>query len=228
MSIENIDWQLLLIVAGFILIKLYLSSYLKKKGENLATKEDVRFITSQVETIRIGMEADSARSLEHEYKCNDQLVIYYDYITEFYYEFMLVNFGDFPPDDGKSLFDYQLKFGRKAVDILKQYQRLVIYLEANDTLLIEGRKASELALESETVMKSNFTQVKRALIAERKAYQTSDLDMGSYYSAVEETDVVIKKFNQHMKPLKEDFLKVYKSYLSLLNSRLNQHKKLTA
>ncbi|EOX1521339.1 hypothetical protein ACPDZS_003654 [Vibrio cholerae] len=225
MNIENIDWQLFIIAAGFVVMKLYLSSYLKKKGENLATKEDVRLITSQVEAVRIEMEADSARVLEHENKCNEQLVTYYDYLTEFYYEFMLVNFGDFPPDDGQSLFEYQLKFGRKAVDILKQYQRLVIYLEANNEILLEGRNLSELALRSEEVMKAKITSVKRALIAERKAYITSDVDMDSYYSAVDETDVAVKEFNMNMKPLKDEFLKGYKSYLSQLNLHLNQHGK---
>ena len=38
-----------LIICG---IGLYLRSYLKKKGENLATKEDVELITDKVEGVR--------------------------------------------------------------------------------------------------------------------------------------------------------------------------------
>ncbi|EKO3833918.1 hypothetical protein NTH52_004937 [Vibrio harveyi] len=223
MDIENINWQLIFIALGFLALKLYLSAYLKKKGENLATKEDVKRITKQVEAIRVELETDSARTLEFESKCNDNLVKFYDYITEFHYEYLLVNFGDFPSDDGKSLFEYQKSFGEKAVEILKQYQRLVIYLKPNDNLLSTGRQASEIALNAEQVMKSNFTKVKRALISEDRAYLTSEVDMDSYYIAVEETNVAVSEFNQQMKPLKDDFFKVYKGYLSLLNVHLNKH-----
>ena len=44
--------ELVLIILGILLIKYYLPSYLQKKAENLATKEDIETITDKMERIK--------------------------------------------------------------------------------------------------------------------------------------------------------------------------------
>lgn len=58
LGINIITW-IILIIGGFFL-KSYLPGYFQKKGENLATKEDIKEITEKVE----GIKAEYAKQLE--------------------------------------------------------------------------------------------------------------------------------------------------------------------
>ncbi|MGB8952602.1 MAG: hypothetical protein WCC06_08035 [Candidatus Aminicenantales bacterium] len=54
-----------------LLIKNALTSYLKKKGENLATKEDIRDITQKVESVKIDLnKLDRINEKKYELKYN--------------------------------------------------------------------------------------------------------------------------------------------------------------
>jgi hypothetical protein len=51
MDIQSVGWAVVGFVAG-LLLKSFLPEYFKKKGENLATKEDIADITHKIETVR--------------------------------------------------------------------------------------------------------------------------------------------------------------------------------
>ncbi|MEO3357782.1 hypothetical protein [Acinetobacter haemolyticus] len=51
MSLENVTWQFITFVIGLTLGGFF-SKYFAKKGENLATKEDITEITSKIETVK--------------------------------------------------------------------------------------------------------------------------------------------------------------------------------
>ncbi|BFN31069.1 hypothetical protein VHTUMSATKI_12640 [Vibrio harveyi] len=153
------------------IIKLFGSGYLKKKGENLATKEDISEITHQIETVKsmFDLQTENMKSFSQEQKL--ELLGFYDSSTEFRYEFLSVNFGNFPPDQGESLYEYQQKFHIKVTEILKGYQRLVVYLPPDTKLLSLAHGLVQLALQADKVMKSNFYQIKKLVSVNQSLIQ---------------------------------------------------------
>jgi hypothetical protein len=134
MPIDEIT--ILYILVAFMLgliMKSFFPNYVKKKAENLATKEDIKDITKKIESVKSKVEinTDAHKSYISERKL--ALLKFYDEISSFHYELMAVNFGDFPMDSGKSLYDYQTKYYKAVAEILKSYQRLVIYLPNDST-----------------------------------------------------------------------------------------------
>jgi hypothetical protein len=55
MDIQSLGWAFVAFVVG-LFVKSYLPSYFKKKGENLATKEDIADITHRIETVKLEYE----------------------------------------------------------------------------------------------------------------------------------------------------------------------------
>ncbi|MCR9614596.1 hypothetical protein NB488_16485, partial [Vibrio alginolyticus] len=108
MSFEQLDAMSSVIgaigvIILFSIIRFAGSSYLKKKGENLATKEDIEVITSKIEAIKAEFDLKNEFYKSYEKEKNTELLGFYDKVTEFRYEYLAVNIGNFPMDDGKSL-----------------------------------------------------------------------------------------------------------------------------
>jgi hypothetical protein len=57
----SVEWISIFIIGLIVLIASYLGSYIRKKGQNLATKEDISEITEKIEGIR----ADYAKQIEN-------------------------------------------------------------------------------------------------------------------------------------------------------------------
>lgn len=160
----------------------------------------------------------------------DVLLSFYDEVTTFQYELMAVNFGDFPFDEGKSLYDYQVRFYESVSDILKSYQRLVIYLEPESELLAFANNITASVIECRKVVKENFGKIKTTSVDEQLAYLAIERDgKESYISATEEADRANSFYWGLMKPHMNLFIENYRGYLTTLNvdfqSRQIQHSK---
>ncbi|MGY5832878.1 hypothetical protein ACXHQJ_22850 [Vibrio vulnificus] len=161
MSFEQLDAMSSVIgaigvIILFSIIRFAGSSYLKKKGENLATKEDIEVITSKIEAIKAEFDLKNEFYKSYEKEKNTELLGFYDKVTEFRYEYLAVNIGNFPMDDGKSLFDFQQRFHLQVVEVLKQYQRLVVYLEQDSNLLSVAEILTNIVLKTDKVMRAKF------------------------------------------------------------------------
>lgn len=213
----------LLVIA---IIKLAGSSYLKKKGENLATKEDIKEITSKIEGVKAEFELKNEFYKTYETGKRSELLCFYDKVTEFRYEYLAANIGNFPMDGGQSLFDYQQKFHLQVVEVLKQYQRLVVYLEQNSSILLVAEKLTNLALSTDKVMRSKFPALKRSSIEESVAYAKakSTGDDALFHIAVDKTDRDSKAFLAELRPLSKEFTAEYTKYLSELNQEITSNK----
>ena len=208
------------------IIKLFGSGYLKKKGENLATKEDISEITHQIETVKsmFDLQTENMKSFSQEQKL--ELLGFYDSSTEFRYEFLSVNFGNFPPDQGESLYEYQQKFHIKVTEILKGYQRLVVYLPPDTKLLSLAHGLVQLALQADKVMKSNFYQIKKTSVSESIAYTTvkGNEATDEYRKAVEQSNRANEEFWSKMSPISKEFVGSYELYLTEVNKYLHCEK----
>ncbi|GEA60377.1 hypothetical protein [Vibrio comitans] len=216
---------LYLIVAFLLglLLKSYLPNYVKKKAENLATKEDIKNITEKIESVKsqIDINTDAHKSYISERKA--ALLNFYDEISSFNYELRVVNFGDFPMDGGQSLYDYQANYRNAVAEILKSYQRLVIYLPNDSTLLEQAAVLSRQVIEFRVVLKDNFGSIKKASIREQQAHANIQINGESpYIIAAHNADKINKDYWLLMKPLNKKYNESYHSYISSLNSFLKE------
>ncbi len=175
MSFEQLDAMSSVIgaigvIILFSIIRFAGSSYLKKKGENLATKEDIEVITSKIEAIKAEFDLKNEFYKSYEKEKNTELLGFYDKVTEFRYEYLAVNIGNFPMDDGKSLFDFQQRFHLQVVEVLKQYQRLVVYLEQDSNLLSVAEILTNIVLKTDKVMRAKFPALIQSSVEESVAY----------------------------------------------------------
>ena len=202
---------------GFI-VNSYLPAYFSKKGENLATKEDIEEITDKIESVKSVIEIEKSSYLDFMVDRKDVLLAFYDEVTTFQYELMSVNFGEFPFDEGKSLYDYQVRFYESVADILKSYQRLVIYLEPNSELLAFANNITTSVIECRKVVKENFGKIKTTSVDEQLAYLAIERDgKATYISATEEADKANSLYWSLMKPHMNLFIENYRGYLTALN-----------
>ncbi|WP_321532931.1 hypothetical protein [uncultured Desulfuromonas sp.] len=204
-----------------LLVKSFFPNYIKKKAENLATKEDIEAITTKIESVKsaIALNADAHKSYISERK--NYLISFYDDISEFNYEYMAVNFGDFPFDSGKSLYEYQQNVYKSVAEIVKAYQRLVIYMPRDSKILSISHDITNNVIESRSVIKSKFGSIKTTVIEEEEAYKEYKLlgsvDKSRYEAAVESADKANSEYWEQMKPLADMFRIKYQEYLTELN-----------
>jgi len=221
----NLDeTSVLYIIIVFLLglmIKSFFPSYIKKKAENLATKEDIEQITEKIESVRSSIEINTDAHKEYVGDRKRTLINFYDEISTFHYELMAVNFGDFPMDSGKSLFQYQQNFYKATAEILKAFQRLVIYLPQNSELLTVANEITVNIIESRKILKNNFGSIKTTMISEEESYKSIvGNDKSAYKAAASAADKANSEYWGKMKPLAESFRRMYQVYLSELNKYL--------
>lgn len=163
----------------------YLPAYFKKKGENLTTKEDIGDITKKIEQVRgqyfVQLEEIKAsiKSIYERRKTfsrrqQTEVLKCYDLATEFYYERLAVNFGDFPMDQGKSLFLYQEAFLKNVFYLMKTYQRIVVFFEDENPLRVQTEQVLVQAAAARSVLKEHFGKVKFRILEEEAARASSD------------------------------------------------------
>ncbi len=206
-----------------LIFKSFLPSYVKKKAENLATKEDIKNITEKIESVRSKVEINTDAHKFYISERKSALLRFYDEISSFHYEIMAVNFGDFPMDGGQSLFDYQTSYYKAVAEILKSYQRLVIYLPNDSVLLGQANAITNNVIESRKILKDNFGSIKSTSIKEQHAHINFKTDGKEAYSlAVQESDVANSNYWALMRPLVESYREIYQHYLLNLNVYLKE------
>ncbi|HIF9186657.1 TPA: hypothetical protein ACX6PV_003689 [Photobacterium damselae] len=213
------------VIAFFLglLVKSFLPNYVKKKAENLATKEDIKNITEKIELVKSQVEINTDAHKSYVSERKSALLKFYDEISSFHYELMTVNFGDFPMDGGQSLYDYQTNYYKAVAEILKSYQRLVIYLPNDSVLLQQANALVNNVIESRKVLKDNFGSIKATSIKEQQTYANIQIEgKESYNHAVKEADIANNHYWLFMRPLAESFRELYQHYLSSLNSFLKE------
>jgi len=226
----------ILILVGMIILsvlaKVYLPSYLKKKGENLATKEDIGQITREIEKARSQytselerLKADLKLVIEQrsrlQEKSHEALVEFFENCICLEGDKLNINLGDLPIDGGKSLFDYQNSMDKLFRKTYSDYHRLLLYFK-DDAQVV--RCAGDLLLsvmEIRKVFKEMFPAAKISLIKEGEAYMAWRVeniqDRTDFRSAVAESDVAAKVYYEKMNPARYKMCMEFGKYLQALN-----------
>jgi hypothetical protein len=208
---------IILLVFGFFL-RSYLPSYFGKKGENKAAKEDTRDISGINESIRSAIQEIRIGRDEYLREQRNHLLKFYDLAVEFYYEKLAVNFGDMIVADGKPLVIFQEAFHKNVIELIKSYQRIVVYFDDKAKVRVTSEKFLLQAIKARTVMKKYFGKIKTTLINEVDPSIMADKER--YRKAVEDSDHVNDEYWKAMKPIMDEAFDDLGQYLTALNGVL--------
>jgi hypothetical protein len=123
-------------------------------------------------------------------------------------------------DEGKSLFAFQSAFQSKIVTLLREYQRLVLFLPDWHGLRQQALAVVQAAILSQMTFKTCFGAVKRTSIAEQMAYASGD--KVAYRQSVEEANEANSKFWSEMRPHILSFSDALQAFVSELSMFLSQ------
>lgn len=206
-------------ILGFV-IRGFSDSYVREKGKNAATKEDIGDITRVVEGVRTELTLLSAFSNQRRDKQESHLLAFHDTALELLYERYAVNFGDLPMDDGKSLFEFQTKFHENIVTLLREFQRMTLFIPKDKELASCAHEMVLAAIASNDVFKKNYGAVKSTAISEAFAYSSGDKD--AYREAVEEANSANKKYWSEMAPHIKSFRASSEIFVNKLSAFLEK------
>ena len=202
---------------GFLL-RGYFGSYVSEKGRNLATKEDVARITTEIESVRASIQALAKLQTDYEQQRREWLLAFYDSSVEMLYEKLGARFGDMPIDQGQSLFQFQQSFGALVSSLVKRYQRIVLYFQHEHPLREQAEKTLNEALEAQTIFRRRFGSIKIAFLEEDAAQKSGSRK--SVEAAVEATNLANKDYWDDIRPVVERFRSALNQYLVHLNQFL--------
>lgn len=205
--------------------------YLQKKGENAATKQDIKEITERIESVK----SDYSKKLE---KLRSELQIGtlqrslvnekgYEVLVGFFETTLLLkekfnqNLGDLGLITG-TLKDYALYqtsvedlFTKLSID----YHKLILYHIDKPEIV---NAANEIIVFSDPLkasFKLHFGSVKIGFAKERKAYNS--LNKQLYKQAVEENNSIAKKYYNDLNLALKNFNKAFNKYLETLNDYIS-------
>lgn len=220
--LEGIISTAVVIIVGILgfLLRGYFGTYVSEKGKNLATKEDIAQITAQIENVKASIQTLAQLKTDYEQQRRHWLLSFYDSSIEMLYEKFSVNFGDFPSDDGHSLFEFQQSFRRIVVSMMKEYQRIVLYFEHEDPLRVNAEKVLSAVLEADSVFKKQFGQIKITSLEEAAAFKSGDRQRID--EAVPKTNDANKVYWEQMHPIADSFRDALRQYLTFVNQFLRK------
>lgn len=206
-------------ILGFV-IRGFSDSYVREKGKNAATKEDIGDITRVVEGIRTEITLLTAFSNQRRDKQELHLLAFHDTSLELLYECYAVNFGDLPMDEGKSLFEFQAKFHENIVTLLREFQRMTLFIPKNTALASSAYEMVLAAIASKDVFNRNYGAVKATAISEAFAYSSGNKD--EYREAVEEANSANKKYWSEMGPHIKSFRTSFEVFVNEISAFLEK------
>ena len=203
-----------MIIIG-LLLRSYFPAYFSKKGENLAVKEDTGDITLIIESVRSAIAEIKIDRDEYFREQRSCLLAYYDLAVDIYYNNLVVSFGDRIVDDGQPLVAFQESFLDNIIQLIKSYQRIVVFFDLSADVRVHAEEYLLLALEAQKVMKKKFWKIKKTLIAETRAWESGD--KAEYSVAVKASDEASTEYWNDMKPIIEKSRDALGLYLTSLN-----------
>lgn len=216
---------LIAVLVLILLVRAYLPSYFKKKGENLATREDIGRITDEVEKVRTlyVSEAEklkaqltvlSAQQTRLKEKQNEALLTFFDECLTLL-ERLQVDLGDIARiGDPKPLAEYHDSVTRLFTNIYTAYHRLLIYFPYDADLTGAAEKLLIALMGARKVFRSHFGSCMVALITEVLAFSG---ERGEYEVHLEDSKLVCGKYNELMSPEIVKGHSAFSEYIKALN-----------
>lgn len=226
--IKNALWENSLsqiIVSGITLITFcvvyVVSSYAKKKGENLATKEDIDSITNKIESVKLeyqkelkAFERSVINKLELETKHFDSsvtdLLKFYDETTELHVKYLCDAFLwiHLPRHEIEAIVETHSHFRNSLLEAMKAFQRLPLYFENNSEMMSLAKQLYRLLVKFERILNDHFGEILTCAMnsTNEDINKTNKERVQDYLNAN-------KAYSDETKPHLEKFASVYGEFI---------------
>jgi len=231
-SVEPTSIISVLIVGALALwLRNWLPSYLKQKGENAATKEDISGITEKIESVKLdysskleGLRSEfgvvsAQRNLLNE-RGFESLTAFFNTALSLIKEKLEVSLGEIGSIATASdeLYKYQVEVESLFTKLAVDYHKLVLFHIDKVELL---KAANEVIIASGLVHQSfrkHFGKVKDAISKEASAIAAND---NARRAAVTKTsNEVVGAYYDDFRPLKKDLDTAFTGYLKALHNHI--------
>ncbi len=229
-------WAILSVVLqiGVLLLIWFLqragTGYAERKGQNLATKQDIGEITDRIKSVESKHELSleiqknqlqrySDSALANLQLKNRALLEFFDDCIQLFGEKLRTNLGDLPANDGgKAVFQHVADTKAMFRKVFVDYHRLLLFLRDDEKILQEGSKVITSVLELEEVYNKHITGIRIALNQETEAHQ---FNHERYPQKVNETDAVKTAFDKEMIAPLSKFRKTFMAYVESIQESLS-------
>jgi hypothetical protein len=216
-------------VAGY-LARNFLTAYTGKKGENLATKEDIAEITEKVEAVKslyahetehlrssLAVVASQRTAIAEQRRAT--LLQFFDHCSELLSDKLSMSLGNFPVDQGQSLTNYEQSVRHLITAIILDHQRILLYSEPDSNLPAIAQGVLTSSMEIRAAFERHFYAVKRTLIEEGNAYASGDRT--TVEQAVRRSDEAGKAYRAALLPHTGSMLEHLTAFMRALNAYLH-------
>tara|TARA_R110002124_G_scaffold67306_2_gene182848 strand:- start:7679 stop:8461 length:783 start_codon:yes stop_codon:yes gene_type:complete len=227
-------YQFVIILIAILLwvITYFGGSYLKKKGENHATKEDVKHITHQIESIKTENQKELEefkfqiiqkidKEKEHFDEGMSQLLLYFDSCSDFYFNYLTNQLLWLPSLDPDSYNHTKESFRLEIIAVLKRYQRASIYFELHSELMINARSLVIAAISTNEKLFVHYPQ----LVTDYMVWYHENAGMTEHGNEVDINKIydTISVFWDDLNPIVESFSEGYQRLKENMNEYLRSH-----
>ncbi len=222
--------MLAVLVLIVVVVGLFLRSYVKKKAENLATKEDIADITRRVEAIRseYAREHEKLRmqlqisGIQQSALLREQRKALYDFhadCIELLGDKLPTNLGDIPGGI-KELADHQNSIQQLCRRIYLRNFRLCLLLDGHPELLAAAGKVTAVVEEIRKAFLRKFVHVKLAANEEMKALEKG---RDAHVAAAAEADAAVRAFLAETNPAIRAMATAFGEYEGHLRAYIRKH-----
>ncbi len=125
--------QIISIAIGLVI--LYLTAYLKKRADNIATKRDIEEITEKIETVKAKLQIDTKGAIDFKTNRRQTLLEFYDAFVYWYDIVLDLTNSNLDEDHLKEIKDYDKKIDEAYSDQIIKHRRLNLYIPDDHELL---------------------------------------------------------------------------------------------
>lgn len=226
-----IDWNVVYTAGLFFALGggYFLKSYLSEKGKNLATKQDIKSITNEIEDVKVQY-TESMEKLKsyiqigvgNQYmvqeKTNEILIKFFEDCMLLHDEKLTINLGDFPMDNGESLTEYWNSTGTQFLKVFSDYYKLLIYLEEDNSIVKVAKTIFEDIQQIYKIFKDDFFYLKLHMVSMNEAGIAGDEEV--FYKLAAENKERYEKYVGKIGSLNESVKSNLETYVLILNEYL--------
>lgn len=236
-SFLDMDWDIiisLITLCAVILLRLFIPSYLSKKAENLATKEDIESITHKVESAKLHymIELEKIKSdmnvlVQRENalinKREEILTSFYDKVIELEHFPLISDMGNLRFDHPKRLLFWEEnheKFNLIMHDMLSCFYRVMLYFQKENSLIECSGKIINSSVDLSKHLESYFYNIQQAMMIETEAYRNRDATLFKQES--EKTFSLIKEYMESRTKFEDDLKNAIQNFMRITGEYLTQ------
>lgn len=215
-------------VVGALLLKAYIPSYLRQKGENLASKEDIGEITgeiekaraaytSQLETLKAELKMTVEGQSRFREKSNESLVSFFDGCLELHGRLLPMNLDDFLAQDMSFVTKYELGMNDLFRRAHRDYYRVLLYCRDEHIGSSSGDLIRKVA-DAQVAFIGAFGTLRNKTRNRIRAENIADPGLEAQKQSMKESAAAMNTYAHTMSAAKKEIRGAFSVYLDQLSA----------